>query len=239
MSERTSSASPRNCSGEAKPGVPRIVPRSVALSPRLDVATDRPKSPMSTRPSPCTKQFDGLMSRWRIPIAAAASRPATTCRIASTAAADASGVPSTRQILQRAAGRELHRDDRKPLDLGRAEDVDGVRMAERRGEPSLAKKPFALLVVAEAAAQDLHRDPAAALGLLGFVDLSHPAFAERTDDHIWAEALAGGKQERHIGRKAGARSRSAKTTASRRPTTTSRRSRCRGSVTRPVSGREP
>ena len=45
-------------------------------SSRASVVIDRPKSPTSTRPSRSTKQFDGLMSRCRMPSAAAASRPA-------------------------------------------------------------------------------------------------------------------------------------------------------------------
>ena len=40
--------------------VPRIVP---VLDPCPAAATERPKSPTSTRPSRCTKQFDGLTSR--------------------------------------------------------------------------------------------------------------------------------------------------------------------------------
>ena len=34
-----------------------------------DVGIDKPKSPTLTVPSASTKQFDGLMSRWRIPAA--------------------------------------------------------------------------------------------------------------------------------------------------------------------------
>jgi hypothetical protein len=62
---------------------------------RASVAIESPKSPTSTRPSAATKQFDGLMSRCRIPIDAAASSPVITCRIASTAFAGGIGAPGT------------------------------------------------------------------------------------------------------------------------------------------------
>ena len=164
------------------------------------------------------------MSRCRIPSAAAASRPATTWRIASTAAAGASGVPSTTQILQRAAGRQLHRDDRKALHLGGAEDVDGVRMAERGGELPLAEEPLALLVVAEPAAQDLHRDRA---GRSRFPRPRRPGPCPLCR----ADGRSGTGPKRWPGAKRNGRSTggpvavaSARRTASPRPTTTSPRS---------------
>ena len=72
------------------------MPWKVAISPGCvtsgaSTGIDRPKSPTFTVPSGSTKQFDGFTSRWRMPQASAASRPATTCRIASTAAGGAIG----------------------------------------------------------------------------------------------------------------------------------------------------
>ena len=102
-------------------------------------------------------------------------------------------------ILQRAAGQQLHRDDRDAGDLLAAEDVDGVRMADRGGELPLAQKPRAFVGVLQAAAQHLERNPSTALGVLGFVDLAHPAAAEQTADAIRSPGLTGGELE-HVRR---------------------------------------
>ena len=91
-SERTSSGSPRNCSGAVNCGVPSKPPvASSWRTSRVSVEMERPKSPTLTAPSASTKQFDGLMSRWRIPAACAASRPPMMSRTADTAAAAGSG----------------------------------------------------------------------------------------------------------------------------------------------------
>ena len=54
-------------------------------------------------------------------------------------------------ILQRAAGQQLHRDDRHAGDFLAAEDVDGVRMADRRGQLPFAQEPRALVGVLQPA----------------------------------------------------------------------------------------
>ena len=210
--------------------------RSSVCSSRASVVIDSPKSPTRTRPSRSTKQFDGLMSRCRMPIAAAASRPAITCRIASTAAAGAQRRAVDDELLQRAARRQLHRDDGKALHLGRAEDVDAVRMAERRGELPFAQEPFALLVVAEPAAQDLHRDAPPALGFLGLVDLAH-ALLCRAGGRSGTARTAGRARRGTADRSGRPVWPSARTSASRRRTTTSRRSRFRATRCRPACPR--
>jgi hypothetical protein len=62
-------------------------------------------------------------------------------------------------------------------------------MTQRRSQLPLAQEPLAFLFVAEPAAQQLQRDAPAAVDFLGFVDLPHPALAERPDDQIPTEAL--------------------------------------------------
>ena len=54
---------------------------------------EMPKSPILTRPCSSTKQLDGFTSRCRMPAVAAASSPAMTWRMASTAMADGSRPP--------------------------------------------------------------------------------------------------------------------------------------------------
>jgi hypothetical protein len=107
------------------------------------------------------------------------------------------------QVLQRARRRQLHRDDEKALHLRGAEHVDGVGMAERRGQPSFLQEAGALLVVADAAAEDLDRHAAAAVAFLGLVDLPHPALADRAHDLVRTELLAGTEEKRQIGGDAG------------------------------------
>ena len=118
-------------------------------------------------------------------------------------------------ILQRAAGQQLHRDDRHAGDLLAAEDVDGVRMADRGGELSLAQEPRAFVGVLQAAAQHLERDPSPALDVLGFVDLAHPAAAEQTADAIRPPRLTVGEL-RHV-RAARRPSRRARSPSAHRP----------------------
>ena len=167
-----------------------------------------------------------------MPIAAAASSPSITCSTASTARAGgiADPGPSTPlgqadEVLERPGRRELHRDHREALHLGSAEDVDDVGMAERRRQPSLLQEPLAFLVVADAAAENLDRDAAAAVALFDLVDLAHAALADRTDDDVGTETLAGGEEKRKVDRKAGVRW--ARANASRRRMTTRQQIRLR------------
>ena len=92
------------------------------------VEMDRPKSPTFTAPSASMKQFDGLMSRWRMPAAWAASRPPMTWSMAATASAEQR--PWRDAILQRAARQQLHRDRGHATDFLAAEDVDRVRVTD-------------------------------------------------------------------------------------------------------------
>src|SRR5262245_46392181 len=121
-------------------------------------------------------------------------------------------------VLERALGHQLHGDDGEALDLARAEHVHAVGMTERCRQPAFAQEARALFVVAEAAAEQLQRDAAPAVGLFRLVDLAHAALAERANDDVGAEALAGVEEERQVGGQARRRRRRERTRdAVRRP----------------------
>ena len=89
--------------------------------------------------------------------------------------------------MQRAAGDELHGDDRRAFDLLGAIDIDGVRMIDRRREPPLAQEAFARVRRIERMPEHLQRDAPPAREILRFIDRAHAAFAEQAQDPIAAK----------------------------------------------------
>src|SRR5262249_43820421 len=78
-----------------------------------------------------------------------------------------------------------------------AEDLRHVRMVERRERARLAlEPPRALFVLGEGLGQDLDRDLAAELRVLRAVHLPHRARAERSEDRVVREGLAGCERHR-------------------------------------------
>ena len=191
MSDRTSSALAAQLLRRREPRRPQDRAGAATSVVRASVVIDRPKSPTSTRPSRSTKQFDGLMSRCRMPMRARPRRARrSTWRIASTAAPASSACRGRRGP---SACPPAPAPSRSPGSPGprwcRTRRRSCGWLSEAASCPS-REKPLALLVVAEAAAEDLHRDAPAAVDLLRLVDLAHAALAERTDDQVGAEALA-------------------------------------------------
>ncbi len=96
-SDRTSIGCPCACSGDIYAAVPTTVPSSVrVVSGSVLVSFATPKSNSLAVPSSVTRTFDGFRSRWRIPLACAASSALATCRASRTAASAASGPRSGR-----------------------------------------------------------------------------------------------------------------------------------------------
>ena len=82
-------------------------------------------------------------------------------------------------VLERAPGQALHRDVVGALVLAAVEDADHVGMRQRGGRLGLAAEALHELdVLGEAPVQDLERDLAAEVGVLGAVDVGHPARAD-------------------------------------------------------------
>ena len=101
-------------------------------------------------------------------------------------------------LLQRAPVEVLHRDVVRAVVLAAVVDGDDVLMLEPGRARRLAAEALdELLVLGEAAVEDLQRDLAPELEVLGAVDLGHPAGAEavvdavaRVDDRAGLQALA-------------------------------------------------
>ncbi len=98
---------------------------------------------------------------------------------------DRRGAAADDQLLQRAAVEELHRDVVGVLRLAAVVDRDDVRVVERGGVLGLAAEALdELVVVPVTAVEDLDRDAAAELLVLGEVDVGHPAGAELALDPV-------------------------------------------------------
>ena len=92
------------------------------------------------------------------------------------------------QIRKCLAIDELEREERDAASFFDRMNRDDVRVIERRGRPCLAIEPFAAVRIAcQLASQDLERDSALQPGIVGEVDLSHPAFANELNDPVVPE----------------------------------------------------
>ena len=89
------------------------------------------------------------------------------------------------QLLEAAALDHLHRDVVRPLGLAAVVDGDDVRVREAGGRLRLAAEALDEEVVAGVAlVEDLDRDAAPELLVLGEVDVGHPAGAELAQDPV-------------------------------------------------------
>ncbi len=157
-----------------------------------------PKSVTLTRPSSSTMTLCGLKSRWMTPRLWAKRAARRTWMVMSIARPGSSGPSSRDQLLERAALEELHRDVVGAVELAAVEDLDDVGVLQAGGGARLAAEALdELRVGGEAAVEDLQRDLAAELGVLGAVDVGHAAAADALDDRValvddlaLAEALA-------------------------------------------------
>ena len=87
--------------------------------------------------------------------------------------------------VERAPVEELHRDVVGAAPLAAVVDADDVGMRERGGAGGLAAEALdELLVLGEALVEQLDRDAAAELGVLGAVDLGHAAGANARHDPV-------------------------------------------------------
>ena len=128
--------------------------------------------------------FAGLTSRCTRPRAWAASRASATR--ATIRAARPGGMPLGRggdQVLEARALDEAHRDEEAPVVVAGAVDRDDVRVLEARGGERLAHEELAQVGRRRRARADqLQRDGAPELGVVGAVDDAHAADAgERLD----------------------------------------------------------
>src|SRR3984893_17337 len=89
---------------------------------------------------------------------------------------------------------KLHGDEVHPVALADFMDGGDVRMIERRGGLCfLSEAPHAVLIRGEVSRQNLERNLAVKLGVLGEIDLAHATRTELGNDAIVRQAGAGGK----------------------------------------------
>src|SRR5262249_23064863 len=89
------------------------------------------------------------------------------------------------QLLERTPVQVLHRDVVGAFGLASVVDRDDVRVRQRSGVLRLATEPLdELLVAGVPVVQDLDRDAAAELLVLGEIDVRHPAGAELAHDLV-------------------------------------------------------
>ncbi len=98
---------------------------------------------------------------------------------------DRRGAAADDELLERAPVEELHRDVVGVLGVAAVVDRDDVRVVERSGVLGLAAEALdELVVVRVAPVEDLDRDAAAELLVLGEVHVGHPAGAELPLDPV-------------------------------------------------------
>jgi len=99
-------------------------------------------------------------------------------------------------VFQRLSRHELEHEEARVADLVDAVDLRHVRMIERGQRPRFAlETPQAFLVVRELLREHLDRDLAIEARVLRAPHLAHRAGAQRTEDPVVREGLAG--SERH------------------------------------------
>ena len=156
-----------------------------------------PKSVTLARPSSSTITLWGLMSRCMTPLLVREAGGAQDLDDDVDRAVRRHRRLLADELLERAAVEELHRDVVGAVPLAAVEDADDVGVLEAGGRGGLAAEALdELLVLGEAAVEQLQRHPAAELLVLGAVDVGHAARAEAVehpvapvDDRVALDAL--------------------------------------------------
>ena len=144
-----------------------------------------PKSATFTRPSLESMMLPGFTSRWTIPRAWAAERARAT-----SAATRAAWRGGERAVAAHDRGQvltvdELHDDERAVLVLAEVVDRDDVGVVERGGGQGLLAEAGAEVRIATVlGAEDLDRDVAIELGVVGAVDAGHAPLPEELHQSI-------------------------------------------------------
>ena len=161
--------------------------------PRLSLAGATfasPKSRILAWPRLVTKMLAGLMSRWTMPSAWAASS-ASAISMASDRIMLGFQRPAGDAMLQRHALQKLHGDEGFAVLV--VDFVDGADVGMVQGGGGLGfalEAAECLRVFGHVVGQELEGDKAAELHVLGLVDHTHPAAAELLDDAVVRDGLA-------------------------------------------------
>ena len=97
-----------------------------------------------------------------------------------------------RQLGERASPHQLHRDEVQAVGLFDRMHGDDVRMIERGDGFGFSREPHATLGISgQLRRQDLEGDLTIEAGVLRQIDLAHAAGADRLDDPVVSDGLAG------------------------------------------------
>ena len=202
--------------------------------PPLGRTLARPKSRIFAWPRLVTNRFAGLMSRWTMPAACAASSASAISIAERQQQIDLERAPGD-AMLQRRPVEELHDEERAAVLLADVVDGADVGVVQRRRGPRLAAESGqGLGIVGEVWRQELQRDEALQPRILGFVDHAHPAAAQLLDDAVVRERLTDQRIAAGLAAVVAALVRRARVRRDRSP---ERRGSCRrGRVRRAASG---
>ena len=148
-----------------------------------------PKSRILAWPRLVTKMLAGLMSRWTMPSACAASS-ASAISMASGRMVSVSSGRARDAMLQRHAVQKLHGDEGLAVLLADVVDGADVGMIQRGSGPGFAAEAVqGLRVAGDLVGQELEGDEAMQPRVLGLVDHTHTAAAELFHDAVVRDGL--------------------------------------------------
>ena len=149
-----------------------------------------PKSRILAWPRLVTKMFAGLMSRWTIPSACAASSASAISMASERINFGFQRTPGD-AVLQRHAVEILHGDEVLTFALVNLEDHADVGMIQCRSSLCFALETGqSLRVLGDFIGQEFQGDEAMQLHVLGFVDHAHTAAAQLLNNAVVGDGLA-------------------------------------------------
>ena len=159
---------------------PRIRRREASTG----VSFARPKSRIFAWPRSTRKILAGLMSRWTMPLACAASSPLAIWMPISSSSRNLEGLAGD-AVLEGLALQQLHGDERAAFEFADVVNGADVGVIEGGGGASFAAEAFdGLRVLRNFVREKFQRDVAAEARVLGFVDHAHATAAEFFEDVV-------------------------------------------------------
>ena len=136
--------------------------------------------------------FAGLMSRWTMPLACAASSPSAIWMPRSSTASISKRLASD-PVPERLTLQQFHGDEGSPIGLIDLVDGANVRMVQRgRGFGLALESAESLRVVSQFVRKELQGDVAAEFEVFRFIDHAHSAAADLAEDAVVGHCLPHG-----------------------------------------------
>ena len=152
----------------------------------------RPKSRIFACPRSVMKMFAGLISRWTIPAAWAASRASASCVLSSRTASYSRRPWIFSLALSVLSFEQLHHDEGLPVvlaDLVNRADIGMIERGGGAGLPFESRHPNRVL--SERIWKDLDRNFASEVLVLRPIHLSHATLSQGGEDFVMTERRAG------------------------------------------------